>query len=92
VKGIICSHGYPEIIKLFSAVCAALIAIFAIVTTALIIPKDIFTIGEILGITVHRYQIIVCSGIVAYSLTYFSVKFFCCRRCCPEPPEKTEED
>ena len=45
MNGIICSHGYPEIIKVFSAVCAALIAILAIVVTALVIPRDVFITG-----------------------------------------------
>ena len=65
-------------------------AILAVVVTALIIPKNIFMISEIWGITIHRYQIIVCGGIAVCFPAYFSTKFFCCRRC-PGPLKKTEE-
>lgn len=90
VNGIICLHSYPEIIKVFSVVCAALIAILAIVITALVIPRDVFIIGELWGIVFHRYQVIVCSGLVTCFPAYFLAKHLWCRRCTGSS-EKTEE-
>ena len=82
---------YLDDVKLISSLCAAVFAILAIIITALIIPKDIFVIDELWGVVIHRYQIIICSGLIVCFPAYHSAKFFFCRRCCPEPPEKVEE-
>lgn len=89
MNGIICLHGYPEIVKVFSTICAALIAICAIVITALIIPENIFTFGEIWGIVVHRYQVIVFGGIIVCYPAYRAAEFCFCWRC-PVLSGKTE--
>ena len=85
-----CSSGQLDDVKIISSLCAAVSAIFAVIITALIIPKDVFLIGELWGVAIHRYQVIVCGGVIACFPAYLSAKFFCCRRC-PGPPEKAED-
>lgn len=85
-----CSSGHLDDVKMISSLCAAMFAILAVIITALIIPKNIFSLGEFWGIGIHRYQVIVCGGAIVCFPAYLSAKFFCCRRC-PGPPEKVND-
>lgn len=86
-----CSSVHLNDVRMISSLCTAVFAILAVMTTAVIIPQDIFAIGELWGIVIHRYQVIVCGGIVVCFPAYRSAKFFCCRRCMGLPEKAKEE-
>jgi hypothetical protein len=73
----------PEICRGETIVRSSLFAFGAlfgvVIGVSLLIPKDVFIVPELWNFT--RYQIIMTSGVIASSITFFLARWIRCRHC-----------